>query len=259
VAWANYDKSASRRDVIARLMQHVRLPLLSQDFLVQRVEQEPLIKNNSACKDFLIEALKYHLLRPEQKIHFASPRTKHRSPAGLPKIMLVIGGQAPKAIRSVELHDFKSEKWSHAADMPSRRCRSGVTVVGGLVYAVGGFNGSLRVRTVDVYDPGKDTWSSVASMEARRSTLGAAVLNGCIYAIGGFDGSSGLNSAEVYDPRVNEWKYVACMSTRRSSVGVSVVTGLLYAVGGYDGASRHCLSSVECYNPDINSWTPLPI
>jgi len=30
--------------------------------------------------------------------------------------------------------------------------------------------------------------------------------------------------------------------------------GLLYAVGGYDGASRHCLSSVECYNPDNNSW-----
>jgi len=71
---------------------------------------------------------------------------------------------------------------------------TGVTVVGGLVYAIGGFNGSLRVRTVDVYDAGKDTWSSVASMEARRSTLGAAVLHGCIYAIGGFDGSSGITA-----------------------------------------------------------------
>ena len=60
------------------------------------------------------------------------------------------------------------------------------------MYAVGGFNGSLRVRTVDVYDPMKDIWSSVASMEARRSTLGAAILNGNIYAVGGFDGSSGL-------------------------------------------------------------------
>jgi len=39
--------------------------------------------------------------------------------------MLVIGGQAPKAIRSVELFDFKIEKWTHVADMPSRRCRSG--------------------------------------------------------------------------------------------------------------------------------------
>ena len=65
------------------------------------------------------------------------------------------------------------------------------SVMNGLVYAVGGFNGSLRVRTVDVYDPAKDQWSAIVSMEARRSTLGAAVLNGLIYAVGGFDGSSG--------------------------------------------------------------------
>ena len=32
---------------------------------------------------------------------------------------------------------------------------------------------------------------------------------------------------------------------------------LLYAVGGYDGASRHCLSTVECYNPDTDTWTPV--
>lgn len=70
----------------------------------------------------------------------------------------------------------------------------GVAVVNGLVYAVGGFNGSLRVRTVDVYDPLKDVWTSCPSMEARRSTLGVAVLNGFIYAVGGFDGSSGMSS-----------------------------------------------------------------
>ena len=28
----------------------------------------------------------------------------------------------------------------------------------------------------------------------------------------------------------------------------------LYAVGGYDGASRHCLSSVEKYDPTKNEW-----
>ena len=69
----------------------------------------------------------------------------------------------------------------------------------GLVYAVGGFNGSLRVKTVDEYDPNLDTWTSIASMEARRSTLGVAVLNHRIYAVGGFDGSTGLNTAEVLD------------------------------------------------------------
>ena len=91
----------------------------------------------------------------------------------------------------------QDDRWFHLSEMPGRRCRCGVAVVRGRVYAVGGFNGSLRVRTVDMYDPTADSWSSIASMEARRSTLGVAVLNDHIYAVGGFDGSSGLNTAEV--------------------------------------------------------------
>lgn len=97
--------------------------------------------------------------------------------------MLVVGGQAPKAIRSVECFDFTSETWSTVAEMPGRRCRAGLVVLAGKVYAVGGFNGSLRVRTVDVYDASADQWTTSCSMEARRSTLGVAVLNNCIYAV----------------------------------------------------------------------------
>lgn len=67
----------------------------------------------------------------------------------------------------------------------------------GCVYAVGGFNGSLRVRTVDCYDPMMDRWTSVSSMQDRRSTLGAAVLNGLLYAVGGFDGSTGGSDPSV--------------------------------------------------------------
>lgn len=70
-------------------------------------------------------------------------------------------------------------------------CPLGVVYMSGCVYAVGGFNGSLRVRTVDCYDPVMDRWTSVSSMQDRRSTLGAAVLNGLLYAVGGFDGSTG--------------------------------------------------------------------
>ena len=126
-------------------------------------------------------------------------------------------------------------------------------MVRGRVYAVGGFNGSLRVRTVDQYDPTSDTWTSIASMEARRSTLGVAVFNDMIFAVGGFDGSCGLNTAELLDLSVagsQEWRPIASMSTRRSSVGVGVLQGLIFAVGGYDGNSRQCLASVEVYNPD---------
>jgi kelch-like protein 2/3 len=89
-----------------------------------------------------------------------------------------------------------------------------------------------------------------------------AVLLDRIYAIGGFDGVSGLNSAEYFDTTKNEWINISPMSIRRSSVGVGVIgsgsNARLYAVGGYDGSSRQCLSSVEFYNPDTDSWTPAP-
>ncbi|OCT96961.1 kelch-like protein 2 [Xenopus laevis] len=254
IVWVNHDTEV-RQEHMSHLMEHVRLPLLSRDYLVQRVEEETLVKNSSACKDYLIEAMKYHLLPGDQRTLIKSARTRQRTPVSMPKLMVVVGGQAPKAIRSVECYDFKEEQWHQVAELPSRRCRSGVVYMSGHVFAVGGFNGSLRVRTVDSYDPVKDQWTSVANMQDRRSTLGAAVLNGLLYAVGGFDGSTGLATVEAYNMKANEWFHVAPMNTRRSSVGVGVVGGMLYAVGGYDGASRQCLSTVECYNPSTNEWS----
>ncbi|KAF2985981.1 hypothetical protein EK904_002138, partial [Melospiza melodia maxima] len=257
ISWINYEKE-SRLEHMAKLMEHVRLPLLPRDYLVQTVEEEALIKNNNTCKDFLIEAMKYHLLPLDQRQLIKNPRTKPRTPVSLPKVMIVVGGQAPKAIRSVECYDFEEERWDQVAELPSRRCRAGVVFMAGSVYAVGGFNGSLRVRTVDVYDGAKDQWTSIASMQERRSTLGAAVLNDLLYAVGGFDGSTGLASVEAYSYKTNEWFFVAPMNTRRSSVGVGVVegvgvlSGLLYATGGHDGPLVR--KSVEVYDPGTNTW-----
>ncbi|XP_021967648.1 ring canal kelch homolog [Folsomia candida] len=252
--WINYDHEG-RREHVPTLMENVRLPLLSQDYLLHRVDEEPLLRLNPTCKDLLIEALKFHLLRGEQKATFSSPRTKPRQPIGLPKVLLVVGGQAPKAIRCVESYDFKDERWRLLPDMPSRRCRAGLAVVHNKVYAVGGFNGSLRVKTVDIFDPQTGKWTTGPPMNARRSTLGVAVLNHKIYAIAGFDGTTGLNTAELFDPVRGDWQTISSLSTRRSSVGVGVLNGMVYAVGGYDGASRQCLSSVERYDAELDSWT----
>lgn len=122
IAWIQSDPIL-RQCFLSELMEHVRLPLLSQEYLVLKVEKEPLLKADLLCKDFLIEALKYHLLKGESKNSFKTPRTIPRQPIGLPKILLVIGGQAPKAIRSVECYDLREEKWFQAAEMPTRRCR----------------------------------------------------------------------------------------------------------------------------------------
>lgn len=119
---------------------------------LQIVEEEALIKNNNTCKDFLIEALKYHLLPADQRHLIKTDRTRPRTPISIPKVpenaqvhigskllhvcfstlacarvqvMIVVGGQAPKAIRSVECYDFQEDRWYQVADLPSRRCRAG--------------------------------------------------------------------------------------------------------------------------------------
>lgn len=55
-------------------------------YYLQTVEEEALIKNNNTCKDFLIEAMKYHLLPLDQRLLIKNPRTKPRTPVSLPKV-----------------------------------------------------------------------------------------------------------------------------------------------------------------------------
>ncbi|PWA18606.1 hypothetical protein CCH79_00005521, partial [Gambusia affinis] len=298
ISWIKYDKP-TRLEFMPKLMEHVRLPLLSRDYLVKIVEEEALIKNNNTCKDFLIEAMKYHLLPADQRHLIKTDRTRPRTPVSIPKVqsragpgaeprvlpvMMVVGGQAPKAIRSVECYDFQEDRWYQVADLPSRRCRAGVVSMAGRVYAVGGFNSSLRERTVDVYDGARDQWSAAASMQERRSTLGAAVLGELLYAVGGFNGSIGTpdgssrtcvgvlggllyaagghdgplvrKSVEVFEPQSNTWRLVSDMNMCRRNAGVCAINGLLYVIGGDDGSCN--LSSVEFYNPMTDKWSLIP-
>lgn len=115
---------------------------------MNRVQTEPALRGDLRCKDLLIEALTYHLLRPEQRLAAITPRCRPREPVDAPKVrimilisiinpqkfyntnlfsclqvLLVVGGQAPKAIRSVECYDLQQGRWYHAAEMATRRCR----------------------------------------------------------------------------------------------------------------------------------------
>ncbi|CBY10072.1 unnamed protein product [Oikopleura dioica] len=254
--WVRFDVAVRNKSLRA-LLEHVRLPLLTKEFLVSISQENELLKDaDKDCKDLIIEALTYHLLPIELKTkQGGSTRTRPRLPLGLSKVLIIVGGQAPKAIKKVEAYDYKNECWQRLTDMTTRRCRAGVANYKGFIWAVGGFNGSQRVRTVDIFDPVKGEWNPGPPMDARRSTLGAAVLNNNLYAVGGFDGASGLDTAEVYSEKKECWCRIADMTTRRSSVGVGVVGSFLYAVGGYDGCQRQCLNSVERYDPDANEWS----
>lgn len=73
----------------------------------QTVEEEALIKNNNTCKDFLIEAMKYHLLPLDQRQLIKNPRTKPRTPVSLPKVSRVCRFVSPHTVLLVALSVFE--------------------------------------------------------------------------------------------------------------------------------------------------------
>ncbi|CAH1710740.1 unnamed protein product [Aphis gossypii] len=62
IHWVKYDMD-SRKDFVPELMEHVRLPLVSNQYLLDNVLHEPLLKTSPKCKDYIIEALQFHLLK----------------------------------------------------------------------------------------------------------------------------------------------------------------------------------------------------
>ncbi|XP_013161276.1 PREDICTED: kelch-like protein diablo [Papilio xuthus] len=255
MSWVKYNV-AERRQHLAQVLQHVRLPLLSPKFLVGTVSSELLIRSDDACRDLLDEAKNY-LLLPQERPLMQGPRTRPRKPSRRGEVLFAVGGWCSgDAIASVERFDPQSAEWKMVAPMSKRRCGVGVAVLHELLYAVGGHDGQSYLNSIERYDPQTNQWcGAVAPTSSCRTSVGVAVLDGALYAVGGQDGVQCLNHVERYDPKENRWTKVASMTTRRLGVAVAVLGGHLYAVGGSDGQAP--LNSVERYEPRANKWTPV--
>ena len=89
MAWVRHD-AEKRTPFLSRLMSKVRIPLLSRHFLMSTVDSEELIREDSGCKELLLEAMRYHL-QPEQRATLASERTVERRPDGMRPYIFSIG------------------------------------------------------------------------------------------------------------------------------------------------------------------------
>lgn len=54
---------------------------------------------------------------------------------------------------SVERYDPSTDTWTESVPMLTKRCRLGVAMLGGKLYACGGYDGSCFLQTVEMFDP----------------------------------------------------------------------------------------------------------
>jgi len=145
--------------------------------------------------------------------------------------------------------------WTKKANMPTTRVNLSSSEVDGIIYAIGGWNGSTFFPTVEAYDPKTDTWTKKKDMPTARMGLSTSVVDGIIYAIGGWIQAVGpgcFSTVEAYNPKTDTWTRKANMPTARDWLCTSVVDGIIYAIGGWNNLD---LSKVEAYDPATDTWT----
>ncbi|XP_060879864.1 ring canal kelch homolog isoform X2 [Metopolophium dirhodum] len=265
IRWVKHDL-VSRKSILPHLLEYVRLPLTSLNYIMKNAVEEPLLKNCPNCKNYVNEALYFHSLKPDDPI----PQNIRTKPRLGDKVIFVVGALGILEGHVItEWYDPKINRWQSFTTIMTPHFLGSLAVVkDNFVFAVGriGYSLDLPCQSVNVLDVSSESphWKPTTNMLVKRRNLGVGVINDYIYAVGGFDGNSSVNSAEAFDCRTQTWRMISSMCTRRDSVVLGVLNNLLYAVGGqiiqykdqYNSSIQY-LKSVECYYPSIDTWKPV--
>jgi N-acetylneuraminic acid mutarotase len=169
-----------------------------------------------------------------------------------------LGGQAGHAVQDTSAGTPRDPTWSTIAQYPAAIEDNSSDFNNGLLYSVGGYDGSSVTTSGYVYDPSQNTWSSIAPMPVAREKPNVAFVNGKLYVSGGW-GTNGNPVAEtdVYDPSSNTWSTVAPNPSPTAGAGVAVANGIMYIVDGCSDGFCDAASTSVSYDPSSNTWSTI--
>lgn len=110
IRWIKYDPS--RTEKLPQVLSKVRLPLLTPQFLADRVATEELIRRSHQCRDLLDEAKDFHLM-PERRALVQSFRTRPRCCDYVIGQIFAVGGltKSGDSVSAVEIYDPLMKEW----------------------------------------------------------------------------------------------------------------------------------------------------
>ncbi|CAN8004496.1 unnamed protein product, partial [Ixodes hexagonus] len=258
LSWYNHSPNTRKED-FERIMEHVRLPLVSPYYLNDSVATVPVVSQSPKCRELLEEAKTYHLL-PDRRRERQHRRMVPRGQPSMMEVAVLVGGEDEKVVlRNVDCYIFSTNSWLSLSSLPFAVSKHGVATTGqNFLFMVGGEypDGSVSKATWR-FDPAINVWNEMAPMENARSELGVAVLDGFVYAIGGWEGSARLSCVERYDPLSNFWEVLQPLKTPLTNPAAVSVGGQLYVMGGAVLDDGDGVDLVQCYNPKTDTWTQL--
>jgi non-specific serine/threonine protein kinase len=160
----------------------------------------------------------------------------------------------------VEGYDPVINSWKTGPALPLRLHHAMVVTYKGEVVVIGGWipqgsdQSALTSERVFALRDGK--WESLPPLRRPRAAGAAAVVGDRIVVFGGQDEGRLLRTTEVFDGR--RWAEEADLPTPREHLAAASDGEYAYAVGGRVLAPDRNLATLERYDPEADSWQPLP-
>ncbi|XP_074659637.1 kelch-like protein 24a [Tubulanus polymorphus] len=259
VKWVAFDE-ASRGDRLVKILEYIRLPLVSWSFLKQTVAQHELLKSREDCLSFVKEAYQYQSkeFHPDLLPHQCNPsvlRSRPRQSFMEKEYIYIVGGERSPGrqfLDSIEVYKPGTGEWSKMPSLPAPCRGPGITTIGDDLYIVGGWS-SHALNTLHVLNLKTKVWKQKSPMSECRSSVAVVAAEDGVYAFGGYNDYSSVRSVERYDPDENTWKKVSDMLISRSMADATCLDNYIYVIGGYDGITD--LKSAEKYDLKDEKWS----
>ncbi|XP_056129994.1 kelch repeat and BTB domain-containing protein 12-like [Lampris incognitus] len=194
-------------------------------------------------------------------------------------IVVAIETEDQHRTKRIDIYRYDRAEENHWAAVCSAAYRDmyALGVLGDALFMIGG---QMKVSNHYVITDRVDRWSlkrggswlSFAPLPLPLACHLAVGLQDHLYVLGGWtpqnqpdDEPDRLsNRVFQFDQGKDRWKECARMKYSRYRCGSAVLNGEIYVIGGIGcngedrGQSRHCLSSVEIYNPKADAWREGP-
>lgn len=191
------------------------------------------------------------------------PRSEMAWAAVLNNRMHIVGGYGEQRVDRPYHHvyDQAADKWLSAPQLPRGANHVGVAVVGGRLYAIGGFVEQNRKPDNLCFVLDGETWRSIAPLPRPCGAIACVELNAMLHAVGGaigdtFESKKSIDWHLVYDPRIDQWSTRAPMPTGRDHTGTLAVSGLIHVIGGRVDSFHTNSNLHHTYDGKEDRWRP---
>ena len=254
--WVGYEEG-SRKPHLAELFRNIRLASLPLEYLLDDLDQHPLITSDKQCLAAVKSAIKYHAL-PARRQAFSDVQAVFRRHDDCDQVLAVIGRRLnANNSYSVEFigYSFLEKRWLALPVLPEGIGEDfAVCAYGDDIYITGG---TENLHSCVQFSSKFSQWRARAPLNGGRYRHSMVAVKESLFVLGGYNFGT-LNSVEEYDIRSECWKQVGTLEQSVDATSASAVGDNIYLFGGWLGFAEET-AAIQCFNTRTYDCTKISL